>query len=165
MSCAFASTAFCQAAMAPIQTSVVRSARNSLPSCNSSFGARENEPSSKSTALPSLADAIRESDSKLCEHMPHAGLMIAANRPSELMVASALRLPASELSSCLTKRKNLKHEQRSILLQWFESNIIDPYPTQEQKERLARLTKMSVRQIEHCACLLWNLCLLHYAII
>ena len=37
---------------------------------------------------------------------------------------------------------------RDILNQWYEANLYNPYPTEEQKEELARKTGLSIEQVK-----------------
>lgn len=51
---------------------------------------------------------------------------------------------ASELRS---KRRKLSEEGRRILVEWFEDHIDNPFPSPEEKERLAEAAHASVDQI------------------
>ena len=59
------------------------------------------------------------------------------------------------------KRPNHNREQLMILKTWFEEHSNDPYPSYDQKTRLAAGTGMDVRQVEHCTppSISWPLCL------
>merc|ERR1719446_1162867 len=63
----------------------------------------------------------------------------------------AADLPAHKLMMppCKRRRQNHSHEQTNVLMNWFNANEVDPYPSSGEKDRLSEMTGLDVRQIEH----------------
>lgn len=119
------------------------------------------------TRHPPLRTAFR--DSKAGPQQQEASSVICTSSRALVIAASAKpshsdgssSVSTSSIGKCpqrrafgrathSTRRQNHKHDQTSVLLKWFEAHIIDPYPSHEEKETLAQLTKMTIRQVEHC---------------
>ena len=117
----------------------------------------------------SRLDAIdRMLDANLSQ-MGHQGLpaapTVAMRQPQPQVLPSAIPArwaepqgPAGKgITSVVEKRRqyrrrqNHRPEQTDVLVQWFEENRMDPYPSPEQKVLLAQATGLDVGQIEHCA--------------
>eukprot|EP00466_Bigelowiella_natans_P014061 jgi/Bigna1/84429/fgenesh1_pg.136_\ len=47
------------------------------------------------------------------------------------------------------RRRKLPRKAREILSAWFESNIADPYPSDDEREELMRTTGLTSKQIHH----------------
>ena len=67
----------------------------------------------------------------------------------ERLVSPPMKMVASEKRG--SRRRNHRHEQLSVLRSWFDEHCEEPYPSNEEKEELAHVTGMEIRQIEHCA--------------
>ena len=50
----------------------------------------------------------------------------------------------------LRKRGLLSDETKAVLEDWLEKNLENPHPSQEEKQRLARITSTPVRQVVMC---------------
>jgi len=49
-----------------------------------------------------------------------------------------------------SRRQNHKNEQKNVLMDWFFMHELDPYPNNDEKLYLARVSGLEVRQVEHC---------------
>eukprot|EP00466_Bigelowiella_natans_P014057 jgi/Bigna1/84425/fgenesh1_pg.136_\ len=61
-------------------------------------------------------------------------------------IVSATKISLKQLKQ---RRRKLPRKAREILSAWFESNVADPYPSDDEREELLRLTGLSLKQIHH----------------
>uniref|UniRef100_A0A7S3Z5P9 Homeobox domain-containing protein n=1 Tax=Lotharella globosa TaxID=91324 RepID=A0A7S3Z5P9_9EUKA len=57
--------------------------------------------------------------------------------------------PSDSKQQVVPQRRKLPRRAREILAEWFEKNIVSPYPSDEQRDMLVQSTGLSAKQIHH----------------
>ena len=77
---------------------------------------------------------------------PHANHAMQTISEAPASISSRLQ------SSCMRgRRHNHRQDQLAVLCKWAADHRDDPYPTQQEKEELARTVDMRVQQVDYCA--------------
>jgi len=74
---------------------------------------------------------------------------VAFKSKSKKIISSICEASKMKLKELKQRRRKLPRKAREILSAWFESNVADPYPSDDEREELLRLTGLSLKQIHH----------------
>mmetsp|Transcript_24359 Transcript_24359/g.34063 ORF Transcript_24359/g.34063 Transcript_24359/m.34063 type:complete len:402 (-) Transcript_24359:842-2047(-) len=103
------------------------------------------------------AATVKKKKKKKCRHTIAPENPIDPAFPEVPILQKIPRPPPNTPRSCTSKipkylqhrRRKLPRKAREILSAWFESNIADPYPSDDEREELIRTTGLTSKQIHH----------------